>query len=439
MDRTNGPQEPNTQMDVDTDTNTQVQPQPVLSGNFRLYPSLSAELHGVLTDHCDVPTMNALTRTTEFLRNAVQNTMDSLKLPYALGTPEEYARRFRYDANGEAVEVIHEYFPTRRQPMCRKIELGDTNSVRVFLDAGVNANAYDFYGRRLLRLAALYEHPDIVSLLLQRGANPSLHDIGEERETALRTAARLRNDTIVCILIRAGADMRHADTFHEIIANCQLDTVRLAVLHGADLLWTDPAGNTTLHAAALNDRNLAVTRWILSQIPELAARLNEAGETVLWPAIASYNLRAIRSLYRHVNVSTRSDNGETALHMAARHGILGIIPFLLRDGVNVNGCSDDGFTPLHESIAANNYQITNYLIFHGANIDYSPTEAGTPLHHAAARGHWDMILLLRRRGANPKVTDGHGRTADEVAFDYGWTEVGLEIEQWILSLDGSYW
>jgi ankyrin repeat protein len=53
---------------------------------------------------------------------------------------------------------------------------GRTEVVRWFLDRGLNPDVAPYFGRAGLLWAVMYQQPEVVRLLLERGADPSRHE-----------------------------------------------------------------------------------------------------------------------------------------------------------------------------------------------------------------------------------------------------------------------
>lgn len=60
-------------------------------------------------------------------------------------------------------------------------------------------------------------------------------------------------------------------------------------------------------------------------------------------------------------------------------------------------------------------QVTELLLAAGANVNARDLWAFTPLHEAAAKGRREVCELLLAHGADPSLSNCHGRTAIEMA------------------------
>jgi ankyrin repeat protein len=148
----------------------------------------------------------------------------------------------------------------------------------------IDVDHQDGSGYTSTSYAALYGYVDTLSLLLNAGADTGLQD--DQGGRALQRA----------------------------IDYGRLDTVKLLLKHNADYTFKDLLGRTILHAAAVNDR----------------ARV----------------LRHILETCKDLNVDTQGNQGETALHDAARHGYIATVKVLLRFGARSDIENRAGFTPV---------------------------------------------------------------------------------------------
>eukprot|EP00026_Physarum_polycephalum_P017727 Phypoly_transcript_19050.p1 GENE.Phypoly_transcript_19050~~Phypoly_transcript_19050.p1 ORF type:complete len:135 (+),score=22.87 Phypoly_transcript_19050:77-481(+) len=70
--------------------------------------------------------------------------------------------------------------------------------------------------------------------------------------------------------------------------------------------------------------------------------------------------------------------GETALHWAARTGMISTVELLLSHGAKVNAKDTSGETPLHKAAWRNQTETVEVLIEHGASIDETSKDGKKP-------------------------------------------------------------
>jgi hypothetical protein len=86
---------------------------------------------------------------------------------------------------------------------------GQTAELIGYVDPGLPVNMTNDEGDTLLILAAYHAHPDTVTALLSRGADPARTN--DRGQTALAAAALRRSTETVTALPAAGADPNHGD------------------------------------------------------------------------------------------------------------------------------------------------------------------------------------------------------------------------------------
>jgi ankyrin repeat protein len=141
------------------------------------------------------------------------------------------------------------------------------------------------------------------------------------------------------------------------------------------------------------------------------------GEPALVLAVREGAMQVLDALLRYpgTNVDAPALNGNTALMMAAFKNNRPAAEALIAKGAAVNR---PGWTPLHYAAASGGNDIARLLLARGARIDaQSPPASGkyTPLMMAAREGHEDTAVFLLGQGADPRLKNGEGLTAAEIA------------------------
>jgi ankyrin repeat protein len=101
-------------------------------------------------------------------------------------------------------------------------------------------------------------------------------------------------------------------------------------------------------------------------------------------------------------VSSRDNNGNTTLHLAAEQGHQGVAELLLLHKIEVNAKNQFGWTPLHLAARNGHKDVAKLLLANKAEVNAKDnTAAGyAPLHYAAEHGHKDLVELLRQHGGH---------------------------------------
>jgi ankyrin repeat protein len=114
-------------------------------------------------------------------------------------------------------------------------------------------------------------------------------------------------------------------------------------------------------------------------------------------------------------VTARTDDGFTALHLAAFFGTVEAVRVLLDAGADPCAVAGNAMmvTPLHSAVAHRDAHIVGALLEAGAPVNAKQAGGYTALHAAALHGRDDLVQLLLDHGADPELaTDEGTRAAD---------------------------
>ena len=149
------------------------------------------------------------------------------------------------------------------------------------------------------------------------------------------------------------------------------------------------------------------------------------GETALHFAAKNGDMPMLNFLLsKNCNLKLKTSCGDSPLHLAAS---VQVAQALIDAGANVQAKGNRGRTPLH---SAANKAVAEVLLKHGAKIDqrvnglrvyifaqsgdHAPAEGDMPLHTAASAGHADVVEFLIEKGADVNARAGD-RTALSIA------------------------
>ena len=92
---------------------------------------------------------------------------------------------------------------------------------------------------------------------------------------------------------------------------------------------------------------------------------------------------AARILLEGANVNARGADGQTCMHLAARHWKKEVIQFLFEKGASLHEPDDFGVTPLHEAAQVDNEEVVSYLVKKNPDISCMTSDTcQTALHYA---------------------------------------------------------
>jgi ankyrin repeat protein len=147
---------------------------------------------------------------------------------------------------------------------------GQTARVRDLLNTDpALLNAYAADGFHPLGLAAFFGNKETVAVLLHAGADVNQQSRESMKVSALHSAAAARRPDIVEMLLARGASPNvkaegGITVFHEVAATGQLALAEMLLKHGGDVNAADNSGKTPL-GHAINSRQDAMVAWLKAQ------------------------------------------------------------------------------------------------------------------------------------------------------------------------------
>jgi ankyrin repeat protein len=335
-------------------------------------------------------------------------------------------------------------------------------------------------GRTPLGDAALHGEPEVVGVLLEKGADPNAAE-STTGSTPLHTAVGIAVGSIresiddyertIALLIAHGADPdrrnRSGKTPLHVAAGGKKNAIRISRLlieKGADPnRVTDPNRDTLLHAAASNGTAETID-WLIAHGLDPNARdslartpLHEVGEG----READRAMKIASLVSGGADVTPRDHLGYTPLHNLCRihsplrdPGVLRdqleAVRYLAAHGADVNAATQGGFTVLESAVIPNNIGLVDLLlslgsdpssaldsaigrsrvviverlIAAGAHIEGQDRRSGfSPLEKAILRRDVHIVDLLIRKGANVNAPNQSGQRPLSLAKRRGSPEI----------------
>ena len=264
-------------------------------------------------------------------------------------------------------------------------------------------------GRRLnaakvspLCAAAAGGNVDVVTLLLDSGADPNLNERKFACGGALFTASSLGHFKVVELLLERGADpngpCESSGTAADHAANDEI--YQLLIEHGSAGRWDESSGDPpTLHQEISDAEKPARGE---NGFDPLLARViwsNDSGLLKLY--ISKFGNDGLRQLFPGAGPGG---------WFVPKEATAEFLDELVAAGFAIDRPNWMGRTNLHFLAMQNRCDVAKLFIDRGADINFVSLETGTtPLGIAAENGHENMVRMLLRLGANPLLPQDQPR------------------------------
>jgi len=253
------------------------------------------------------------------------------------------------------------------------IKKGNLPLVKEILEKGMSVNWPLNQDGLPLHLAIRENQPEIVSLLLEHGANPEMADT--QKLTAIDHAVLMNNQEILGRLLshKLGKDLKeiqeqlaaHDRSFFfgsSYLSETQAKTQRLSVITNADMEKMGKISRNSFFGVLAQMRNLGPLRILNHKDANGFTPIHYA---ILGNQTASFE----RLVTAGVDCKVLSADGNSLLHFAALKGSKKIVDRLIQLGHDPNGQNANGDTPLHFAALQGHLAVAEALVKAGAKIN----------------------------------------------------------------------
>ena len=297
------------------------------------------------------------------------------------------------------VRKFYAYCPWRKEdeqtPLHFAVRSGKMSVFLEVFELSQDKNPRDARGLTPMHFAALHGYFQIIEILILHQTldkNPS----NETGDTPLHYAAK-RGHLDVCKLIMK------------------------------DLVDKNPHGDkgqTPLHYASENG-HFEMCQFFLSVIEDKNPSA-ENGMSPMWIALKEDNLPLFKLIVN--NLEEKNPLGtpayvttvkNTPLHIAAWHGKIEFVRFLVDQISEKNPFNEEGTTPLHKAVIHKRFDVIKLLMEKVSDKNPLSREGNSLLHHASANQSWEIYEYLLQFNADQNPQNNSGHTPLHNAAKYG--------------------
>ncbi|CAI8021199.1 Ankyrin repeat and KH domain-containing protein 1, partial [Geodia barretti] len=300
---------------------------------------------------------------------------------------------------------------------------GYLEKVMSLIDAGVNVNVFDLYGHgeSALIVAAREGRTEVVSLLLETGANTDLQNM--YGDSALMMAARMGRTAVVSLLIEVGAnaDLQNKNGDSALMLAVKwgrTEVVSLLIEVGANAYLQNKDGDSALMLAVKWGRTEVVS--LLLEVGANADLQNKYGNSALTIAVRGGWTEVVSLLLEvGANAYLQNKDGDSVLMMAARKGKAAVVSLLIEVGANADLQNKYGDSALTIAVRGGWTEVVSLLV----SLDRQQNKGCELLMLASKGGELKTITVLITAGVNVNHVAEDGYSALMMATREGRTEV----------------
>ncbi|OQD91981.1 hypothetical protein PENSOL_c046G00644 [Penicillium solitum] len=320
--------------------------------------------------------------------------------------------------------------PRESESFACAIVRGDIETVQDYLCAGVDPNAYSLTGEFMLHIATSSNQPEILTLLLRHGADPSHPDF---RSGSLPYEQAIASNTALILAFARSHNHTEIHGFiHYVIGHYDLETVQACIDLGVDFNRADRSGETAAHALA--DRNWPEMFDLVAPhlTIETITMISKRNQTPLNIALCNPGADlAMRLVDAGADFDPIDKSSDTVLWNAIERLYFGIAYLILDRNAFAPLESYIGGRELQAAISARQYRIIQTLINRGVSKEQDERDIMSPLICAIRTGSLTILELFYEEGRKPSLIHNPGTLYSPSAYATALALGGREIVDYL--------
>jgi len=285
-------------------------------------------------------------------------------------------------------------------PLHLAVIQGDVQIAEILIVLGAKVDNKDLSGKTALRYAVDRKQTDMVKMLVDRGADPFIPDVGGSSPAQVA----LQSDITILDAMFNSKNINNTGTDGRTILHYAADAlmpkeVDILLSKGASVQIKDKADKTALDLVLLYPDKI--------EAAQIAEKLILKGANPSFPEFSWFAATVRAPDYNAVRFS----NGNTPLHEAISRYQSGFALFLLLNKIDPDLKNLNGEAPLHLAVKSGYVEGTQLLLKNRANPDILDANQNTPLHLTIPPARrLEIVKLLLSYEANPALMDNQGNT-----------------------------
>ena len=307
---------------------------------------------------------------------------------------------------------------------------GNSRILGELIRANAELDDRNSYHMRALDIAAQHGHTNTVKMLLEAKAHVNAESV--KVKSSIHYAARAGQIQCMQLMCAAKANVDSRDDsrgdactpLHMMAADqaCTLNVVQFLLGMKANPNATNSSSLCPITIATINGAAIEVVDAILGAKANVNMRDIWKKWSPLHFAVEYSRPDVIQRLIKAgAKIDAKTDNLETALHMACKQDCWESVDILVKAGASLNARAKLNSTPLHHAAQANHKLVLEKLLAAKAEVDARRDFHWTPLHCAVYQGHSGTVFALLTNKASPAARDEDHETPLHLAARIGHT------------------